>query len=313
MKKTRVESREWRVEGRDRKVKSSERRSESGDRKAENGKSKTESRKPQKNSPLTTLRSPLIYGVLPILESLRANSRRIEKIFVAEGAREKRLSEIFDLARQNGVLINRISRENLARMVEPDANHQGVIAVSASADYVSADEIFDAITGNALLVVLDGVEDPRNLGAVLRVVEGAGADGVFIPERRAVGLTETVAKSSAGAIEYVKVAKVVNINRLIEELKERNIWTIGTSAEAEMNYTDWDWTQASALVLGGEGKGLHRLTAEKCDVLVKIPMHGKVESLNVSVACGVILFEAIRQRVQRSRFQVQGSKFQVQD
>ncbi|MDQ3129258.1 MAG: 23S rRNA (guanosine(2251)-2'-O)-methyltransferase RlmB [Acidobacteriota bacterium] len=267
----------------------------------------------QKNSPLSTLHSPLIYGVLPVLESLRANSRRIEKIFVAEGAREKRLSEIFDLARQNGVLVNKISRENLARMVEPDANHQGIIAVSASADYVSADEIFDAITANALLVVLDGVEDPRNLGAVLRSVEGAGADGVFIPERRAVGLTETVAKSSAGAIEYVKVAKVANINRLIEELKERNIWTIGTSAEAETDYTDWDWTQASALVLGGEGKGLHRLTAEKCDVLVKIPMHGKIESLNVSVACGVILFEAIRQRVQSLKLNVQSSKFNTQD
>ncbi len=284
-----MESGEWRVE-------SGKSRVESGERRAESKKSRPESRNPQKNSPLSTLHSPLIYGVLPILESLRANSRRIEKIYVAEGAREKRLSEIYDLARQSGVLINRISRENLAGMVEPDANHQGVIAVSASADYVSADEIFAAITGNALLVVLDGVEDPRNLGAVLRSVEGAGADGVFIPERRAVGLTETVAKSSAGAIEYVKVAKVVNINRLIEELKERNIWTIGTSAEAEMDYTDWDWTQASALVLGGEGKGLHRLAAENCDVLVKIPMHGKIESLNVSVACGVILFEAKRQR-----------------
>jgi 23S rRNA (guanosine2251-2'-O)-methyltransferase len=161
--------------------------------------------------------------------------------------------------------------------------------------------------------VLDGVEDPRNLGAVLRSVEGAGAGGVFIPERRAVGLTETVAKSSAGAIEYVKVAKVANINRLIEELKERNIWTIGTSADAEISYTDWDWTQASALILGGEGKGLHRLTAEKCDVLVKIPMYGKIESLNVSVACGVILFEAKRQRIQDSRFKIQDSRLENQD
>ncbi len=296
-KKLRVESGEWRVES----------------KKPRTEKREAQKNSSQKNSPLSTLHSPLIYGVLPVLESLRANSRRIEKIFVAEGAREKRLSEIFDLARQNGVLVNKISRENLARMVEPDANHQGIIAVSASADYVSADEIFDAITANALLVVLDGVEDPRNLGAVLRSVEGAGADGVFIPERRAVGLTETVAKSSAGAIEYVKVAKVANINRLIEELKERNIWTIGTSAEAETDYTDWDWTQASALVLGGEGKGLHRLTAEKCDVLVKIPMHGKIESLNVSVACGVILFEAIRQRVQSLKLNVQSSKFNTQD
>jgi 23S rRNA (guanosine2251-2'-O)-methyltransferase len=240
--------------------------------------------------------SAIVYGVLPVLELLRANSRRIEKIYAAEGAREKRLFEIFDLARQSGVLVNRISRENLAGMVEPDANHQGVVALTASADYVSADKIFDEITNNALLVVLDGVEDPRNLGAILRAVEGAGADGVFIPERRAVGLTETVAKSSAGAVEYVKVAKVPNINRLIEELKERNIWTVGTSAEAEKDYTDWDWTQPSALVLGGEGKGLHRLAAENCDVLVKIPMYGRVESLNVSVAAGVILFEAKRQR-----------------
>lgn len=242
------------------------------------------------------LNSQLVFGVLPVLESLRANARRVEKIYVAEGAREKRLSEIFELARESGVLVNKIARENLARMVAPDANHQGVVAVKASADYVSSDEILSSTTENALLVVLDGVEDPRNLGAILRVVEGAGAGGVFIPERRAVGLTETVAKSSAGAVEYVKVAKVANINRLIEELKERNIWTIGTSAEAEKDYTDWDWTQASALVLGGEGKGLHRLTAEKCDVLVKIPMHGQIESLNVSVACGVILFEAKRQR-----------------
>jgi 23S rRNA (guanosine2251-2'-O)-methyltransferase len=243
--------------------------------------------------------SSLIYGVLPVLEALRANSRRIEKIYIAEGAREKRLSEIFELAREKSILTNRVSRENLAKMVEAGANHQGVVAFSAAADYVSADEIFDEIEENALLVVLDGVEDPRNLGAILRSVEGAGADGVFIPERRAVGLTETVAKSAAGATEYVKVAKIANVNRLIEELKERNIWTIGTSAEAEKDYTEWDWTQPSALILGGEGKGLHRLVAENCDVLVKIPMFGKIESLNVSVAAGVILFEARRQRKKR--------------
>ena len=257
------------------------------------------SRAKNENFHLSTLNSQLVYGVLPVLESLRANARGVEKIYVAEGAREKRLSEIFDLARENGILVNKTTRENLVRMVATDANHQGVVAVKASANYVAADDIFGAVEKNeenALLVVLDGVEDPRNLGAVLRSVEGAGANGVFIPERRAVGLTETVAKSSAGAVEYVKVAKVSNVNRLIEELKERNIWTVGTSADAEKDYSDWDWTQASALVLGGEGKGLHRLTAEKCDVLVKIPMHGQIESLNVSVACGVILFEAKRQR-----------------
>jgi 23S rRNA (guanosine2251-2'-O)-methyltransferase len=144
--------------------------------------------------------------------------------------------------------------------------------------------------------VLDGVEDPRNLGAIIRVVECSGADGVIIPERRAVGLTETVAKSSAGAVEYVKVAKVQNLNKLIDELKSRDIWVVGTAATGEMSYDEWDWTRPSALILGGEGSGLHRLVAENCDVLVNIPMYGKIDSLNVSVAAGVILFEARRQR-----------------
>lgn len=240
--------------------------------------------------------SALVFGVLPVLEALRSNSRRIDKIVIAEGAREHRLHEIIDLAREHSILVNRVPRESLAKFVNAGANHQGVIAFTAAVDYVSPDEILDNILGDALLVVLDGIEDPRNLGAILRSVECTGADGVFIPERRAVGLTEIVAKSSAGAAEYVKVAKVPNLNRLIEDLKERNIWVVGTSADAEMTYTEWDWTQSCALVLGGEGSGLHRLVAENCDVLVKIPMYGKIGSLNVSVAAGVILFEARRQR-----------------
>jgi len=144
------------------------------------------------------------------------------------------------------------------------------------------------------------VEDPRNLGAILRTAECAGVSGVLIPERRAVGLTETVAKSAAGATEHVKVAKVGNLNKLILELKKKNVWVVGTDMDAEIDYTDWDWTRPSALVLGGEGKGLHRLVAENCDVLVKIPMYGKIDSLNVSVAAGVILFEAQRQRKAKS-------------
>jgi len=236
------------------------------------------------------------YGVLPVLEALRANARRIDKIVIAEGAREKRFQEIFDLARSNGVRVDRVSREALDRLVEPSANHQGVIAFAASADYVDIDDLLDGAADLPLLVILDGVEDPRNLGAVLRSAECAGADGVIIPDRRAAGLTETVAKSSAGAIEYVKVAKTTNLNRLIEDLKERNIWVVGTSGDAATDYTDWDWTTPCALVLGAEGSGLHRLVAENCDVLVKIPMYGKIDSLNVSVAAGVILFEARRQR-----------------
>ena len=145
-------------------------------------------------------------------------------------------------------------------------------------------------------MLADGIEDPQNLGALLRVAECAGADGVIIPDRRAVGLTDSVAKASAGAVEFVKVAKTPNLNRLIEELKKRNIWVVGTSGDAGIDYTDWDWTRPTALVLGGEGKGLHRLVAENCDVLVKIPMYGKIGSLNVAAAAGVILFEARRQR-----------------
>jgi 23S rRNA (guanosine2251-2'-O)-methyltransferase len=250
----------------------------------------------EKDSRLKTQDSRLIFGVLPVLEALRANARRIDKVIIAEGAKEHRLNEIFDLARDHGVLIDRMSRENLSRLVGGGANHQGVAAIAAAADYVSSDEIFDAISGVALIVVLDGIEDPRNLGAILRTVECSGADGVFIPDRRAVGLTDTVAKSSAGATEYVKVAKVTNLNRLIDDLKERKIWVVGTSGDAQMSYDQWDWKQPSALVLGAEGSGLHRLVAENCDVLVKIPMYGRIESLNVSVAAGVVLFEAKRQR-----------------
>lgn len=245
--------------------------------------------------PLKTNAS-LIYGLLPVLEALRAESRRIDKVVIADGAKEHRLSEIIDLCRERSIAWNRVPRETFAKHLESGVNHQGVIAFVASADYVSTDEILDNAGEIPLVVVLDGVEDPRNLGAILRTAEGAGVDGVIIPERRAVGLNDTVAKSSAGAIEYIKVAKTANLNRFIEQLKENDIWVVGTSMDTEMKYTDWDWTRPSALVLGGEGGGLHRLVAENCDVLVKIPMYGKIDSLNVSVAAGVVLFEAKRQR-----------------
>lgn len=240
----------------------------------------------------------VIFGVSPVFEALRSEKRKIDKIYVADGSNEQRLLQIVGLAREKHIPFQRIPRQNLSKFVEFEANHQGVVAFVAAASYTDADELLDEIAANEnpLCVVLDGVEDPRNLGAILRTVECAGVNGVFIPDRRAVGLNETVAKSSAGATEYVKVAKVTNLNRLIEDLKSRNIWVIGTSVETEKTYLDWDWTQPTALVVGGEGKGLHRLVAENCDVLVKIPMNGQIESLNVSVATGVVLFEAMRQR-----------------
>jgi 23S rRNA (guanosine2251-2'-O)-methyltransferase len=238
----------------------------------------------------------IIFGVSPVLEALRANSRRVEKIVVASGSKEHRLRDIFEIAKEHHLLIDRVARDQLDRITGSEANHQGVVAFIAAADYVDADEILDSVGQDALLLLLDGVEDPRNLGAILRTAECAGVDGVFIPERRAVGLTETVTKAAAGATEHIKVAKVSNLNLLIKDLKARNIWVVGTSVDAEMDHTEWDWSRSSALVLGGEGRGLHRLVAENCDILVKIPMYGRIESLNVSVAAGVILFEARRQR-----------------
>ena len=252
--------------------------------------------RPRQDDETRTLGDNATFGVLPVLEILRAGSRRIDRIIIADGVREQRLHEVFDLARTHGIRVDRMQRDKLDKLTG-NANHQGVIAFSAAADYVDVDEILDASADHpALIVLLDGVEDPRNLGAILRSAECAGADGVIIPERRAVGLTETVAKSSAGAIEHVKVAKVANLNRMIEDLKRRSIWVVGANGDATMEHTAWDWTQPSALVLGAEGSGLHRLVAENCDTLVKIPMYGKIDSLNVSVAAGVILFEARRQR-----------------
>jgi 23S rRNA (guanosine2251-2'-O)-methyltransferase len=236
-----------------------------------------------------------IYGVLPVLEALRAENRRVDKVLIADGALERRLSEIIDLCRARSIAWSRVPRDNFAKHLDSGVNHQGVLAFTSAAAYVDVEAVVDA-SEIPLVLILDGVEDPRNLGAILRTAEGAGVDGVIIPERRAVGLNDTVAKSSAGAIEYIKVAKTGNLNRLIEDLKRRDIWVVGTSMDASMTYDEWDWTRPSALVLGGEGSGLHRLVAENCDVLVKIPMYGKIDSLNVSVAAGVILFEARRQR-----------------
>jgi len=253
-------------------------------------------RRPERErSPAPAQNSNLIFGLLPVLEALRADNRRIDKVLLADGAKEKRLSEVVDLCRSRAISFAWVPRETFAKHLESGINHQGVLAFTSAADYVETDDILENVS-EPLLLILDSVEDPRNLGAILRVAECAAIDGVIIPERRAVGLTDTVAKSSAGAIEYVKVAKTPNLNRLIEKLKAQNIWVVGTSLDAGMKYSDWDWTRPSALVLGGEGSGLHRLVAENCDVLVKIPMYGKIDSLNVSVAAGVILFEAKRQR-----------------
>ena len=248
-----------------------------------------------------------LYGVAPVLEALRVGQRAIERITIAEGARHNRLRELVEIARRANVPVRYAPRLELTRSVGEGANHQGVVATVAVASYSDSDALLDELASRVgtdeqpLAVALDGVEDPRNLGAILRTVECAGVHGVFVPERRAAGLTETVAKAAAGALEHVRVARVTNFARLIEELKERNIWTVGTSADAPQLYTGWDWTQPSALFLGGEGAGLHRLVRERCDALVSIPVRGQIESLNVSVAAGIVLYEAVRQRMAAQR------------
>jgi 23S rRNA (guanosine2251-2'-O)-methyltransferase len=245
--------------------------------------------------------SSQIYGLIPVLEALRAGNKKLEQLTIAEGARHERLRELLDLAKQARVPVHRAPRFALDRAL-PGVTHQGIIARTAAAAYRDAEELLDELSARVgtaeppLVLGLDAVEDPRNLGAILRTAECAGVNGVFIPERRAVGLTATVAKTAAGALEHIAVARVTNLVQLIEQLKQRNIWVIGAAADGPSDYTQWDWTVPSALFLGGEGSGLHRLVRERCDALVRIPLFGRIESLNVSVAAGVILYEALRQR-----------------
>jgi 23S rRNA (guanosine2251-2'-O)-methyltransferase len=243
-----------------------------------------------------------IHGVIPVVEALRSGRRTIEHISIAEGARHERMRELLELARAARVPVRKVSGFELERAVG-SATHQGVVARIAAARYADADELLEELTARVgtdqppLALGLDGLEDPRNFGAVLRTAECAGVQAVFTTERRAVGLTDTVAKAAAGALEYVPVARVTNLARLIEQLKERNIWVVGTTGDAEREYTSWDWTLPTAIFIGSEGNGLHRLVRERCDVLVRIPLLGRLQSLNVSVAAGVVLYEAVRQRM----------------
>lgn len=244
-----------------------------------------------------------IYGLSPILEALRAGRRPINTILLASGAQPARINEVVTLAKQAHIKIERRERRVLDEMTN-GANHQGLVAVLAqtaatpkkSAAYTDADVILDSLSTKPLVVLLDNIEDPHNLGAILRTCEGAGVEGVFIPEHRAAGLNDTVAKTSAGAVEYVRVARVTNLVPLIAELKERGLWVVGVEGGTATSYTEFDLNVPLALVLGSEGHGIRRLVKENCDALLSIPMHGQINSLNVSVATGVVLFEVLRQR-----------------
>lgn len=236
-----------------------------------------------------------IYGLNPVLEALKANRRPIEEIILAEGNRPARLTELLNFARQKKVLVTYHKRSYLDSLVN-GINHQGVIAIARSASYTDLEDVLANTGKNPLFVLLDNVEDPHNLGAIIRTSECAGANAVIIPAHHSVGLTETVVKSSAGATEYLPVVQVTNLVHTIDELKSKNIWVVGLEANTSTNYTSWDFQTPTAIVLGSEGKGIRRLVKEHCDSLISIPLLGKVTSLNVSVAAAVILYEAVRQR-----------------
>lgn len=232
-----------------------------------------------------------------MLEALRSG-RTIHRILVAKGAREGSIREIRALARSLGVVVQEVARERLDAMAR-GRNHQGVIALAAAHRYYDLDEVLEraAASGeDGLLLVLDGIEDPQNLGSLLRTADAAGVHGVIIPARRAAGLTETVAKVSAGAVEYVPVARVTNIARTLDVLKERGYWVVGTHQNAPELYYEARLTGPLAVVIGSEGRGMSRLVAEKCDFTVRLPMLGHVTSLNAAVAGAILLYEVRRQR-----------------
>ncbi|MEO8726289.1 MAG: 23S rRNA (guanosine(2251)-2'-O)-methyltransferase RlmB [Acidobacteriaceae bacterium] len=251
----------------------------------------------------------LIYGIHAVEEAVRAGARRIEYVAAVKGRADAKLQRVLDACREARISVRFVEREQLDRMTGKGAVHQSVAAVTAGTAYVDLDQLLREQRGERhFLLLLDGVEDPHNLGALLRSADASGVDGVVIPERRAVGVNATVVKASAGASEYVPVAKVVNLSRVLDELKERNIWIVGLDERAETLYDAMDFTGDVAIVLGAEGAGLHDQVRKRCDFLIKIPMLGRVASLNVSVAGGVVMCEVARQRRGTSTTKARGNQ-----
>ena len=233
----------------------------------------------------------ILIGIHPVVEALRAR-RPLDRVLIAKGIAGSRVQEIIDLSRKNSTPLRFEERSALDRLAG-SAAHQGVVALGAAKQYAEMETVVDDAR---MLVVLDGVEDPHNLGAVIRTAHAAGADAVIVPERRAAGLTETVAKAAAGALEHLPVVRVTNINRTLEDVKKRGFWIYGIDERGDQDYSQMDYADRSVLVFGAEGKGLHQMVRQHCDVLVRIPVTGKISSLNVSVATAVVLFEWKRRR-----------------
>jgi 23S rRNA (guanosine2251-2'-O)-methyltransferase len=235
----------------------------------------------------------ILSGIHPVAEALRSH-HPLDRVLVAQGAGGPRLQEIIDMARRAAVTVRFEPRAALDRIAGTPA-HQGVVALGAATKYAGVEEIAAA----EMVVVLDGVEDPHNLGAIIRTAHAAGAGGIVIPERRAAGVTDVVAKAAAGALEHLPVTRVVNVNRTLEELKRSGHWIYGLDERGTEDYDRVEYSTPTVLVLGGEGKGLHEQVRKHCDVLVRIPVAGKIASLNVSVAAGIVLFEWRRRSLKR--------------
>ncbi|MBV8115089.1 MAG: 23S rRNA (guanosine(2251)-2'-O)-methyltransferase RlmB [Silvibacterium sp.] len=251
----------------------------------------------------------ILYGLHPVEEALRSGSRKFDHVCVARERHDLRLERLIDACRENGVRVRPESRDELTRLAKTPG-HQGVVAIVRSREFLDLEDLLDSPEPGGpepdgsqpepptsrLLLALDGIEDPQNLGALLRSADASGVDGVIITERRAAPLSAVAVKASAGAAEHVRIARVVNLVRALEQLKERNIWCVGLDERGTSSYDEYDFTSNTVIVLGREGDGLHDLVRRTCDHLLQIPMAGRVASLNVSAAGAVVMFEAARQR-----------------
>ncbi|MBN6889646.1 23S rRNA (guanosine2251-2'-O)-methyltransferase [Cytobacillus horneckiae] len=237
-----------------------------------------------------------IIGKNPVIEALKSQ-RDINKIMIAEGSQGGQMQQVIGLAKESGVLVQFVPKKKLDQM--EIGNHQGVAAQVAAYQYAEVDDLFaiaEKRNEAPFFILLDEIEDPHNLGSIMRTADAAGAHGIIIPKRRAVGLTATVAKASTGAIEYIPVARVTNLARTIDDLKSRGVWIAGTDAKGKQDFRQLDGAMPLGLVIGSEGKGMGRLIRDKCDFLVSLPMVGKVTSLNASVAAALLMYEVYRKR-----------------
>lgn len=237
-----------------------------------------------------------VIGKNAVIETLKSD-RELYKLWMAENTVKGQAQQVIELAKKQNITIQYVPRKKLDQMVT--GQHQGIVAQVAAYEYAELDDLYQIAekrNEQPFFIILDEIEDPHNLGSIMRTADAVGAHGIVIPKRRAVGLTTTVAKASTGAIEHIPVAKVTNLSRALDEMKERGIWVAGTDSSAKQDYRQFDGTMPLALVIGSEGKGIGRLIKEKCDFLIKLPMAGKVTSLNASVAASLLMYEVYRKR-----------------